>query len=159
MLQIIFAYDYLWVNVRVKGGAYGAMCDFTRNGYSFFTSYRDPNLAETYDIYKNAYKYVEEFNCSDRDMTKYVIGAIAKADTPLTPQLEGAFSFSCYMCGITDEYRQKSRTQVLTADQKTIRSLAPYVKVVSDSGIICAVGSDDKINENKELFDITGKLY
>ena len=159
VLQIIFAYDYLWVNVRVKGGAYGAMCDFTRNGYSFFTSYRDPNLAETYDIYKNAYKYVEEFNCSDRDMTKYVIGAIAKADTPLTPQLEGAFSFSCYMCGITDEYRQKSRTQVLTADQETIRSLAPYVKVVSDSGIICAVGSDDKINENKELFDITGKLY
>ena len=57
VLQIIFAYDYLWVNVRVKGGAYGAMCDFTRNGYSFFTSYRDPNLAETYDIYKNAYKY------------------------------------------------------------------------------------------------------
>ena len=159
VLQIIFSYDYLWINVRVKGGAYGAMCDFTRSGYSFFTSYRDPNLEETYNIYKDAYKYVEEFDCSDRDMTKYIIGSIAKTDAPLTPSMEGSFSFSCYMAGITDEERQKSRDQILGATQAKIRELAPYVKAVSESGIICAVGGDEKINENKELFKETGKLY
>ena len=159
VLQIIFSYDYLWINVRVKGGAYGAMCDFTRSGYSFFTSYRDPNLAETYNIYKDAYKYVEEFDCSDRDMTKYIIGTIAKTDAPLTPSMEGSFSFSCYLAGITDEERQKSRDEILGANQKTIRGLVQYVKAISESGIICAVGGDEKINENKELFKETGKLY
>ena len=159
VLQIIFSYDYLWVNVRVMGGAYGCMCDFTRNGFSFFTSYRDPNLAETYKIYQDAYKYVEEFDCSDRDMTKYIIGTIAKFDAPLTPSLEGYFSFNCYMSEITDEERQKSRDEVLGATQQTIRALAPYVKVVSESGIICAVGGDEKINANKDLFKVTGKLF
>ena len=26
VLQVIFSYGYLWENIRVKGGAYGAMC-------------------------------------------------------------------------------------------------------------------------------------
>ena len=54
VLQCIFSYDYLWINVRVKGGAYGCMCSFNRSGNAYFTSYRDPNLLETYEIYKEA---------------------------------------------------------------------------------------------------------
>ncbi len=159
VLQIIFSYDYLWINVRVKGGAYGAMCDLTRNGFFFMTSYRDPNLLETYEVYKNAVKYVEEFDCSDRDMTKYIIGAIAKADMPVPPSLEGAFSFSCYMSGVTDDDRQKARNEVLSCNQEAIRKLAPYAKLLSESGIICAVGSEDKINEAADAFMEVTKLY
>ena len=158
VLQIIFSYDYLWINVRVKGGAYGAMCDFTRTGFSFMTSYRDPNLEETYQIYKDAYKYVEAFDCSDRDMTKYIIGTIAKMDAPLTPYSEGGFSFACYIAGISDEERQKSRDQVLTCNQETIRSLAPYVKNLSESNVICAVGSEEKIVAAADLFKEVTKL-
>ena len=159
VLQTIFSYDYLWINVRVKGGAYGAMCDFTRSGFAFMTSYRDPNLGETYQIYKDAVKYVESFDCSDRDMVKYIIGTIAKMDAPMTPLMEGMFSFSCYICGITDEERQKSRDAILTATQETIRGLAPYVQTIADSDVICAVGSEDKINESSDLFKEITKLY
>ena len=159
VLQIIFSYDYLWINVRVKGGAYGAMCDFTRSGLAFMTSYRDPNLGETYQIYKNAADYVENFDCSDRDMVKYIIGTVAKMDAPLTPAMEGVFSFGCYISEITDEERQKSRDEVLSATQEKIRNLAPFVKVLSDSDVICAVGSEDKINESSELFKEITKLF
>lgn len=159
VLQIIFSYDYLWINVRVKGGAYGAMCDFTRSGLAFMTSYRDPNLGETYQIYKNAVDYVENFDCSDRDMVKYIIGTVAKMDAPLTPAMEGVFSFGCYISEITDEERQKSRDEVLSATQEKIRNLAPFVKVLSDSDVICAVGSEDKINESSELFKEITKLF
>ena len=115
VLQIIFSYDYLWINVRVKGGAYGAMCDFGREGVGVFTSYRDPNLGKTYDIYRNACDYVREFDCSDRDMLKYIIGTISKADMPLKikrlmriiPVSHFEKSFHCYTgdilkCGCTN---------------------------------------------------------
>ena len=55
VLKTILSYDYLWNNVRVKGGAYGCMCGFSGvDGDAFFTSYRDPNLSETNQIYEKA---------------------------------------------------------------------------------------------------------
>lgn len=152
VLQVIFSYGYLWENIRVKGGAYGAMCSFARSGMGYFTSYRDPNLMETYDIYKKAADYVAGFDASDRDMTKYLIGAIAKLDSPMTPSAEGAFSQTCYFAGITDEQLQKERDQVLTANVETIRSLAPVIRAITDGGVICAIGGEDKIEQNRAKF-------
>jgi hypothetical protein len=145
VLQVIMSYGYLWENVRVKGGAYGAMCSFGRSGISYMTSYRDPNLMETYNIYKDTYKYVESFDADDRDMTKYLIGTIAKLDTPMTPSAEGSFNFVSYLAGVTDEDLQKERDEILATDVQTIRKLAPMIKQITDSGIICAVGGEDKI--------------
>ncbi|MBQ8317427.1 MAG: insulinase family protein [Lachnospiraceae bacterium] len=152
VLSSIFSYDYLWLNVRVKGGAYGCMCAFARSGNSYFTSYRDPNLMETYDIYKNAPAYVANFDADNRDMTKYVIGAISKLDSPLTPVAEGNYSFASYIIGLTDEDLQKDRDQVLATDVDTIRSLAPYVEATINNNIICAVGGESKLEAAKENF-------
>ncbi len=152
VLQVIFAYGYLWENIRVKGGAYGTMCSFNRSGMSYFTSYRDPNLMESYEIYKNAYKYVEGFDASDRDMTKYLIGTFAKLDMPMTPSAEGTFCQACYFAGITNEQLQKERDEVLATDVKAIRALAPLIKSITDSGIICVIGGEEKIENNKEHF-------
>lgn len=152
VLSSIFSYDYLWLNVRVKGGAYGSMCAFARSGNSYFTSYRDPNLMETYDIYMNAAKYVAEFDADERDMTKYVIGAISKLDSPLTPVAEGNFSFASYLIGLTDEDIQRDRDEVLATDVETIRSLAPYVEAAINGGIICAVGGEAKLEAAKDSF-------
>ncbi len=152
VLSSIFSYDYLWLNVRVKGGAYGCMCAFARSGNSYFTSYRDPNLMETYDIYMNAAKYVAEFDADDRDMTKYVIGAISKLDAPLTPVAEGNFSFASYIIGINDDDLQKDRDEVLATDVETIRGLAPYVEAAINNDIICAVGGESKLEANKDKF-------
>lgn len=152
VLSSIFSYDYLWLNVRVKGGAYGSMCAFARSGNSYFTSYRDPNLMETYDIYMNAAKYVAEFDADERDMTKYVIGAISKLDSPLTPVAEGNFSFASYLIGLTDEDIQRDRDEVLATDVDTIRGLAPYVEATINGGIICAVGGEAKLEASKDSF-------
>lgn len=153
VLQVIFSYDYLWINVRVKGGAYGCMCNFNRIGDAFFTSYRDPNLKRTYEIYKQAAEYVEHFDASDRDMLKYIIGAICKLDAPMTPSAEGAYNYICYLSGITDEQLQKDRNEVLTADVEKIRELAPYLKAVLSKECIAALGDEDVIQSEDTLFD------
>ncbi len=158
VLQIILSYDYLWNNVRVLGGAYGAMCGFKRNGEMYFASYRDPNLQNTYEIYHNAYKYVEEFDCSDRDMLKYIIGTIAKIDSPMTPSMEGSHNYMGYENGFTDEMVQKARDQILTCDKYAIRELAKFIKLLSESEAVCTIGNEYKLEECKDLFKTIDSL-
>ena len=146
-------YDYLWNNVRVKGGAYGCMCGFAVTGNAYFVSYRDPGLQETNAIYEKAYQYIENFTVSDRDMTKYMIGAISNLDTPLTPSAVGTRSFNAYMNGMTEEYLQKIRNDVLAVTQEDIRALAPIVKAFVEQGNLCVIGNENKIEESKDLFE------
>ena len=153
VLKVIMGYDYLWNNIRVKGGAYGCMSGFAHNGIGYFVSYRDPNLKETLDIYNGAADYIENFKCSDRDMTKFIIGTVADLDTPLTPYDEGIASFGAYFTHKTSEDKQKSRDEVLSCDVDTIRGLAKHIRAIMASEALCVVGAEDKINENKELFD------
>ena len=152
VLQVIFSYDYLWLNVRVQGGAYGAMCSFNRTGESYFTSYRDPNLKRTYDVYKCAAEYVKNFSVSDRDMLKYIIGAIAKLDMPLTPSSEGSYCFTCYLLGIDDEQLQKDRDEILACDKNAIRALAPYIEAIIKGNYVAALGNEDVITKEASLF-------
>lgn len=153
VLKTIMSYEYLWNNVRVLGGAYGCMCEFNRLGHVFFTSYRDPKLKETYDIYKKAYDYVIDFDCIDRDMTKYIIGTISNLDMPVFPATEGAQSFLMYMIGVTDEILQKERDEILSTDQAKIRSLAKFLECIKESKIICVLGGEDVIEESKDMFN------
>ncbi len=152
VLQVIFSYGYLWENVRVQGGAYGAMCSFTKTGPSYFVSYRDPNLAETYDIFNKAHEFVANFDCDNRDMFKYIIGTIAKLDAPMTPKTEGAFCQASYFAGLTEGMIQKERDEILSATPEIIRSFAPLIKSITDAGIICTIGGEEKVDENANIF-------
>ena len=38
ILKVLLSYDYLWMNIRVRGGAYGCMSGFTRKGDAYFTN-------------------------------------------------------------------------------------------------------------------------
>ena len=85
-------------------------------------------------------------------MTKYMIGAISALDTPLEPAAAGQRSFYCYRMGVTNEDLQRERDELLATDQETIRGLAPLIRAVTDSGIICAIGGREKIEADRELF-------
>ena len=123
MLKVIFSYDYLWINVRVKGGAYGCMSGSYRNGDMYMVSYRDPNLRKTNDIYENAADYLEHFDVSDRDMVKFIIGTIGDIDTPMNPAAKGTRSFGAYICNTDYESLKKERGQVLDCNVERIRKL------------------------------------
>ncbi len=158
VLNTILSYDYLWNNVRVLGGAYGCMCSFTRSGDTYFTSYRDPNVKDTNNTYEAIPDYIRNFDCDDRDMFKYIIGTISKFDRPLSPELKVAQAMICYICGFTDDFRQKERDRVLSATVEDIRRQADLAQSVFDAGEICVVGNEDKIKEASDLFDNIRKL-
>lgn len=152
VLKTIMAYDFLWTEVRIKGGAYGCMNNYSRTGNSFFVSYRDPNLKETNDIYKKVSDYVASFDENTETITNYIIATIAELDTPFTPSTLGDFSLSTYLSGITDDILQADRDRILSVTAKDIQNLSKYVDAFLSDEIICVVGNENKINENKELF-------
>ncbi len=159
VLKVIMGYDYLWNQVRVKGGAYGCMCSFSKSGDSYFVSYRDPNLEKTMDVFKQAADYVEAFCQDDRSMTQYIIGAISDLDTPLTPASKALRSLTAYMTKQTKEDFQKERDELLATNQETIRNLAGHIRSFVNQNYICVVGNDEKIKEVSELFDTVTDLY
>ena len=153
VLKVIMGYDYLWINVRVKGGAYGCMNSYSRTGDMYFTSYRDPNLKDTLEIYKGAADYIRNFDPDDRDMTKYIIGAVSDMDIPLTPKARGVRSMSAYLSGDSFENIQRERDEVLSTDKNAIRALADYVDSVIKDENICVLGSEETVGKEAGLFD------
>ncbi len=152
ILKVILSYDYLWQNVRVKGGAYGCMSNFNRIGEGYLISYRDPNLEKTMEIYEGVVDYLENFNVDDRDMNKFIIGTISNIDRPMNPAAKGSRSMNLYMSHVTEEMIRREREQILSADQQDIRALAKILKAVLDADQICVIGSEEKIEEQKEMF-------
>lgn len=159
VLRTILNYEYLWNNVRVNGGAYGAGSGFNRSGDCYFTSYRDPKIKETNDVFESIPKYLEEFEVSERDMTKFIIGTISSMDTPLTPRTDGARSMGAYISELTEDDLRKERRQVLDTDVNDIRKHADMIKAVLKQDNICVLGNEDNIEKAKELFKNTVDLF
>ena len=152
ILKVILSYDYLWQNVRVKGGAYGCMSSFNRIGEGYLVSYRDPNLEKTMEIYEGVVDYLKNFNVDDRDMNKFIIGTISNIDRPMNPAAKGSRSMNLYMNHVSAEMIREERDQILDAQQSDIRALADVLQALLDAHELCVIGSEEKIEEQKEMF-------
>ena len=159
VLKVIMNYEYLWSNLRVKGGAYGCMSSVGASTEGYFVSYRDPNLAGTNAVYEGIPEYLRNFSIEERDMTKYVIGTISDIDAPMSPAIRGSRSVSAYLSHVTDEMIQKEREEVLDVTQEDIRGLAGIIQAVLDTGALCVVGNGQKIREDEALFKNIQNLY
>ena len=156
---MILSYDYLWQNIRVKGGAYGCMSNFNRIGEAYLISYRDPNLKKTMQIYEDVVEYLKNFTVDDRDMTKYIIGTISNIDRPMNPAAKGERSLNLYMNHVSEEMIRKEREEILSAKQEDIRNLAEVVQAMLDAKQLCVIGSEEKIEAEKEMFQEVRVLF
>lgn len=152
LLKTILGYEYLWSEVRVKGGAYGCMSNYGRNGESYFVSYRDPNLKHTIDVYERAADFVRGFEADEEIMTKYIIGTISELDIPLTPRTRGSRSMYAYLGNLSYEQLQKERDDILAASEEDVRKLGDYIAAFMSDNDLCVVGNEEKIREQKDLF-------
>ena len=152
VMRNILRNDYLWNTIRVQGGAYGAYLTIGWDGYFVFGSYRDPNLKETLDAYKNSVTYLEKFKADEREMTKYIIGAIGDLDMPMTAQMKGNRSMAMYFNGITNDDYQRERDEILAVTPEKIRSYAALIKAVIDAGQYSAFGGEGTVLKYKDLF-------
>lgn len=152
VLDTILQYGYLWTKIRVQGGAYGAFTRFYDNGDMVLCSYRDPNLGSSIDTYNALADYIEGFDISDREMTKYVIGTLSRVDMPLTPSIRGEKAMNRYFNGTTQDIAQLRRDQLLATTAADIRALAPQIRAVMEDNNVCVMGNEEKLRKEADLF-------
>lgn len=153
VLETILRYEYLWIRIRVQGGAYGAFANFYDDGNMIFCSYRDPNLLETLDIYKELPQYLRDFTLTDREMRKYIIGTMSSLDLPMTPALRGPRAMGMYFSGAKLEDKVEFRKQVIACKPEDIVALADVVEPVLNDNHICTMGNEQKIKDAGNVFD------
>ncbi|MGN1148067.1 MAG: insulinase family protein, partial [Lachnospiraceae bacterium] len=153
VLKVMMGYDYLWNNVRVKGGAYGCMCGFGKSGDSYFVSYRDPNLQSTIEVYDKAADYIASFEADERMLTQFIIGAISELDMPMNPAAKGLYSLSGFMTDLTTEDLQKERDELLATSAQDLKNTAEHIRAFMAEDCLCVVGNAEKISGAAELFD------
>ena len=159
ILKVLLSYDYLWNNIRVKGGAYGCSAAFGRGGAAGFVSYRDPKLLETDGIYDGIADYAAEFSADEREMTKFIIGAVSELDIPLTPQGKGSRGLAAWYTHLTDEDIQRERDEILDAVPEDIRKLAPLLRAVLSDGVKCVIGNEAQIRAAADAFTEVNPLF
>ena len=152
ILKVMLSYEYLWTNIRVKGGAYGCMSAFRRNGDGFLVSYRDPNLVKTLEVFQKTGDFIRSFDADEREMTKYIIGTISEMDVPMTPSGKGNLSLNAWFSNVTEEDMARERQEVLEAQPEDIRNLAGIVDAMMKQNRICVVGSEEKLEQEKNMF-------
>ena len=153
VLETILRYEYLWIRIRVQGGAYGAFANFYDDGNMIFCSYRDPNLLETIDVYKELPQYLRDFTLTDREMRKYIIGTMSSLDLPMTPALRGPRAMGMYFSGAKLEDKVEFRKQVIACKPDDIVALADVVEPVLNDNHICTMGNEQKIKNAGNVFD------
>ncbi|MCD8241282.1 MAG: insulinase family protein, partial [Lachnospiraceae bacterium] len=153
VLRVILSYEYLWSQVRVKGGAYGCMSGFGVHGDAFLVSYRDPNLRQTNEVFERTADYVAQFEADEREMTKYIIGTFSELDTPLTPRAAGNRSMTAWLTHTTEADAQRVRDEALDVQSADIRALAEGIRELLAEDSLCVVGNAEHIEKDKDLFD------
>lgn len=153
VLENIIDSEYLYPRVRLQGGAYGCFMELDKCGNVAFTSYRDPNLSRTIDVYNKTYEFIEKLNLTEKDMETFIIGAVGKRYRPLTPERKGDIALENYICSISNEYLQKEKNELLNITLEDLKYYKEIFKKGMENNYCCVVGSEEKIKENKSLFD------
>jgi len=152
VLRQILSRDYLTQAIRVLGGAYGAWAVFGRDGLGYLASYRDPNLTKTIEAFNGSVNFLKTFKASDREMTRFIIGTIARLDHPKTPAGKGRAAVAYFLRHIKEADRQKERDEVLATRQKDIQNFAKLVEDILKNAAICVYGNEKVLQDNKSLF-------
>ena len=147
VIQHILNYDYLWPEVRVKGGAYGCSLTLSISGDVVLGSFSDPNVSNTYNVYDKIAEYLEHFNPSKEEFTSYLIGTIAKVDQPASVYSKISTADKNLLCGISAERLEKLKEEILNTTIDTIKSYSDLFKKMAQQSIVFTVGNEDKINE------------
>lgn len=146
-------YDFLWNEVRVKGGAYGVGFGATYSGNMRFYSYRDPHIDETIERFEQSAAYLRAFNPSKTEMDGFVVSSTAGFDTPKKARELARRQAGQYFAGIPTDQRALTRSQIIEASVGTIRGLADAVQATADKKLVCVFGNKEIIESAKTPFE------
>ena len=152
------SFDYLWNEVRVKGGAYGVGFRRGEEGFARFYSYRDPGVDGTLARFDAAADWLAAFEPDAAEMEGNIVATVAAHDAPAKPRAIARREDGAFLCGRAADWREKLRDEKLAATPAAIRACAPVLHKVADLGNVCVFGNEDIIRAAKQPLEVT-KLF
>lgn len=152
-------FDYLWNEVRVKGGAYGVGFKASRYGNMRFYSYRDPHLDETVERFRDSSRWLAEFDPSPEAMEGFKVSTVAEMDAPIKPRQLILRQDIEFFGRCKPEDRARIRAQALDAEPNDVRNLAPSIEKMTQQRAICTFGNREIIEASKNglaVIDLLG---
>lgn len=153
VLSSFLSLDYLYREIRVKGGAYGMGITTNRRGQNSLYSYRDPHLMRTLDIYHEIPNYLENIDLSNEDLESLIIGAYNQFDPPLTPCRKGQLDLANFLTGSTHEDQEKYLGEALNTTLEDFKERIPVIRESFKNSSICVIGKEQDIRGNEDTFD------
>ena len=150
-LTNIASYEILWDEIRLRGGAYDTGF-FARSGSGAVGcySFRDPSPDRSVGIFKEIYRYLDEFLGESPDLTKYVIGTIGAIDTVSTPRSEGGSANILHLSGKTHEDKVKVRRQILSTTKEGLMRISDILRRFSECSTV-TVAAPREVLEGMKL--------
>ena len=131
--------EYLWNEVRVKGGAYGTGAYMDAKGEQSFYSFRDPSPAATIDTYRWSADFIKGYCDGEPDITQYIISSIAKDEPLMSDGNKSRQADELWFRGISYEERAAERKRMLGVTANQLREAAEKLR---SFGNICVMGSE-----------------
>ena len=152
VLARVMSYEYLWHNIREVGGAYGTGM-LTRSEIEGLYTYRDPHLAESYEVFAKGPAELAAREYTEKDLNEFIVGTVAEMDTPRKPYAEAKDLDRMYFCGITDEMLAADRKALCAVNADTLKAQAADLPERMQKGVRVAFGSKEAVEAANGLFD------
>ena len=149
----VLTFDYLWNEVRVKGGAYGTGFERGQTGIVHFYSYRDPGIDPTLERFGNASEWLSNWDPSEAEMDGYVVSCVASHDSPRKPRQIAATQDATYFSDRPKDWRDRERRAILESTADDIRELAHPLADFDENRRVCVFGSREIIEASGLAFD------
>lgn len=149
VLRHLLSYEYLWSEIRVKNGAYGAGLVHRKNGNTAFYSYRDPAPEASLSIYGGGEAFVQSFTEENADLTDIIIGTLGAADPLLSPHMQGELATADYLHGRTREDKIAFRKALLSIKKEAILAEAAQITSLLSGDAVCVIGAKEKLEAAK----------
>ena len=148
------SYDYLWNEIRVKGGAYG--CGFRAAGerQTAFYTYRDPAIDPSIERVKRAGAWLGCFEPDEAAFEGFIVSCVSGMDAPVKPYALTKRRNTTYLAGLDPHAREKRRAQMLAATPAELRSLGADVTRIAAESPTCVFGGRDVIAKSNAGFNV-----
>lgn len=145
VMSNILSLSYLWNEVRVQGGAYGAGLNTSETGRMVTYSYRDPSPARTLGIDRSMSKGLRDFVAGDERIDKYIISTVGESEPPLGSENQILVSDENLLCGITPEDLCRERAEMLSTTKDALLKWCGVLDQMAKDGGVCVIGHDGAI--------------
>ena len=146
VMSHILTYEYLWSEIRVKGGAYGTGFSVNSNGTLSAYSYRDPDPENALHAVQRADEFLMSIS-DDDDLTSLIIGAIASTEQLASPPVRIKSSDALYFRCLGYEDLLALRRNALAMTPAKLRSFAPVVKKAAENAAVCVCAPKETAKE------------